>query len=883
MKRWIAGLLARRMLALGTAALGVALAVALTATLGLFVLDSAAGMTARAVSKVGPDWQIQQQGADTANAMAALNATIPGHRQAVVDFADIAGMTASIGGTVQTTGPGKAVGLDLPAYAAMFPGQVRLMTGSLEGAVIAQQTAANLHAAVGDKVTIQRIGAGPVEVTIAGVVDLPQADQFFQQVGGTTRTGPTAPPDNVVLLPPDTFAASFGAQLDTSPQIAWRQLHLALDHANLPPDPVAALTETQGLARHFEAQVAGGAVLADNLSARIDSVRQDSLFARVLFLFLGLPGVAVALLLTARITGTGHDRRRAELAILQVRGMGNAALAFRMAAEGMLVAGLGSVAGLALAAVLAGAMGLGFGHPWAWGLAIAFGLGATALLYGLPLRADLARTARENLLPAPSVGALGQAWRRMGLDLVFLAIAAVVYYETTAQGYHLVTAPEGVPVAAVDYKAYLAPGMLWLGAGLLILRLADWGLARGSGVVAGLLRPVAGRYAPLVAAGIARDRGRIATGILLVALTFSFAVSTSVFNTTYDGQALVDAQLTNGADVAVMGTLDNPAQPVLDKVAAVPGIAAAQGMMHRYAYVGTDLQDIYGIDPARIGQVTTLSDAYFQGITAKAAMAQLAATPDGVFVSDETVKDFQLVPGDRINLRLRMAGQADYAVVPFTFAGVVREFPTAPTDSFLVANAGYIAKMTGLTQAETVLARAKGDPAGAGAAVRNALSARSDLKVTDLSETARRIGSSLVAVDLRGLTALETGFAWPLMAGALGLVLALGHIERRRSLAVLRALGGGAACIGAFLWSEALLVLSFGLAAGLGLGMALAGALVKMITQVFDPPPEFLAVPWSLLAGLALAGALAMVLAVLWALRPPRETLAFALRDGTEG
>lgn len=882
MTRWIAGLMARRGLPLATAGLGIALAVALTAVLGLFVLDSARGMTARAVAKVGPDWQVQQQGADTANALAALDATIPGHRQAVVDFADIAGLSANIGGTTQTTGPGKAVGVDLPAYATMFPAQVRLMTGSLNGAVIAQQTAANLHAAVGDTVSIARIGDAPVSVTVAGVIDLPQADQFFQQVGGTTRTGPTAPPDNIVILPPETFASAFGAQLDSAPQIAWRQLHLALDHAALPADPVSALTKSSGLARHFEAEVAGGAVLADNLSARIDSVRQDSLFARVLFLFLGLPGVGVALILTARITGTGHDRRRGELALLQMRGMTDAPLALRMAAEGLLVAVLGTGAGLALAGGLAGIMGLELAQPWAWRLAAAVGLGATAGLYGLPLRADLTRTARENLDPAPKIGGLGQAWRRMGLDLVFLVIAAAVFTETTAQGYHLVTAPEGVPVAAVDYKAYLAPGMLWLGAGLLILRLADLGLKRGQGVVSLAIRPVAGRFAPIVAAGIARDRGRIATGILLVALTFAFAVSTSVFNATYDGQALVDAQLTNGADVAVTGTLDAPAGAVLGKVAAVPGIAAAQVMIHRYAYVGTDLQDIYGIDPARIGQVTTLSDAYFRDMTAKAAMAQLAATPDGIFVADETVTDFQLVPGDRINLRLRMAGRADYAVVPFTFIGVVREFPTAPTDSFLVANAGYIAKMTGLPTAETVLARAN-DPAAAGTAVRQALAARPDLKVADLTETSRRIGSSLVAVDLRGLTALETGFAWPLMAGALGLVVALGHIERRRSLAVLRALGARAGGIGAFLWGEAVLVLCLGLAAGLALGLGLAQALVKMITQVFDPPPEALAIPWTLLVGLALAGAASMILALLWALRPPKQTLAFALRDGNEG
>ena len=68
-------------------------------------------------------------------------------------------------------------------------------------------------------------------------------------------------------------------------------------------------------------------------------------------------------------------------------------------------------------------------------------------------------------------------------------------------------------------------------------------------------------------------------------------------------------------------------------------------------------------------------------------MAQLAATPDGVLVSPETVSDFQLQPGDTIRLRLQSAADQQYHVVPFHYVGIAREFPTAPSDSFLVANA----------------------------------------------------------------------------------------------------------------------------------------------------------------------------------------------------
>ena len=170
--------------------------------------------------------------------------------------------------------------------------------------------------------------------------------------------------------------------------------------------------------------------------------------------------------------------------------------------------------------------------------------------------------------------------------------------------------------------------------------------------------------------------------------------------------------MTNGADVTVTGTATAPAGQALDRLAALPGVAAAVPLQHRFAYVGTDLQDLYGIDPATIGRAATMSNAYFGNGDAAATLAALQSTPDGVLVSDETVTDFQLEPGDTINLRLQNASDHQYHVgsVPVHRRGRA-SFRRRRSDSFLVANAAYVARMTGSAAAEVVLIRAAGDPA----------------------------------------------------------------------------------------------------------------------------------------------------------------------------
>jgi putative ABC transport system permease protein len=880
--KWLVGLLRARGIMLGAASAGVALAVALLTVLGLFVSHSSETMTARAVSVVAPDWQVQLVGTtDESPALDAIHETAPAARQVIVNYADTAGFSATIGGTVQTTGIGKVIGLD-SAYREMFPRQMRLLTGSFDGPLIAQQTAANLHAAPGDTVTVQRLGVEPVDIKISGIVEMPSADQFFQNVGSITQSAPVAPPDNVILVSNEVWRGLFDTQLETMPQTAMRQIHVSLDHTTLSGDPVAAYINAAGLANNLSAKLAGEGLIANNLAARLDGVRQDSLFAKVLFMFLGVPGAVVAVLLTMLIVLSSADRRRRDIALLQLRGAAPVQIMALVGVEAISVGVAGSAMGIAAGWLISKyVMALPAGLPQFWWFAAAAlgGFLAALLIFLTPSWVVLNRTASQNLQADDRQSTTSSAWKRLWLDLVFLVIAAGVFWQSSATGYRVVTAPEGVATATVDYKAYLAPVLLWLGMALLLMRSWTFFLLHGKSVLRGLIAPIAAGFSPIVASAMSRDRKRIANGVVLVALAFSFATSTAIFNATYEQQANVDATLTNGADVTVTGTVLAPASPSIGKIKLVPGVTWAEPMQHRFAYVGTDLQDIYGIDPATIGKATAMSNAYFTSNDAKATLALLQATPNGVLVSDETVTDFQLNPGDTINLRLQSAGDQAYHAVPFTFIGVVREFPTAPTDSFLIANASYISEMTKNPASETVLIKTASDAAKLAADVRAALGSASTLKVTDISEAAHRIGSSLVSVDLGKLTKMELAFALPIIAGAVGLVFALGLEERRRSFAILLALGAKSKHLGAFLWSEALVVYIAGLLAGFAIGTVLAYVLVKMMTHVFDPPPDVLAVPWGYLVLLALTGLVAVCVSVLLQLRKRNEPLSFAIRN----
>ncbi len=878
---WLLGLMAHRLGRLLGAILGVALTIAFLGSLAAFIVSGTASLTRRAIADVPVDWQVQlNPGTDLGAIKAALGQATLYSALEEVGYADVAGFTAATGGTVQTTGAGKVLGLG-PDYRRTFPSEVRQLVGASQGALVAQQTAANLHVQPGDRVTIMRLNLPPFTLQVAGVVDLPQADSLFQAVGVPAEAAPQAPPDNVLLLPLARWRQLFAAQARERPDSVHMQLHVRISH-DLPSAPEAAHTAVHQKANNLEARIAGSGIVADNLGVRLLSVREDALYARVLFLFLGLPGAILVVLLTLTICASGVRRRRQEQALLRTRGATIAQI-LRLEVLEALAIGLGGIVlGVALTyvanrAVLPGGV---WTRSVAWSAAGAALVGLVlALVAVLPAAWTQARSLAVTAARLTVPRHVTPLWQRLYLDVITLALGGAELWRTAASGYQVVLAPEGVPGTSVHYEAFIAPLCLWLGGALLSRRLADSFLTRGRSALAGALRPLAHKLSVVVAAFLSRQRALVTQGLVLVTLATSFAVSTAVFNTTYNAQSRVDAQLTNGADVTVTGPTSSAPSRLRSQLAAIPGVVAAEPMQHRFAYVGNDLQDMYGVDPLRIGEATSMSNAYFAGGNAKATLAALASQADGVLVSEETVTDFQLKPGDLLNLRVQNARDHQYHRVPFHFVGVAREFPTAPKDSFLVANSRYLVQHTGSDAAEIVLLRTSVSPAEVAARAKQIASALPGVKVTDLGSTQQVIGSSLTSLDLRGLTRLELVFAVLLLGLATGLMLALGMSERRRSFAILVALGAKSRQLGAFLWSEALFILIGGAIFGTALGLGLAATLVKVLTGVFDPPPESLAIPGMYLTVLAVAAIASTALAVLGMKALARRAVVEELRD----
>jgi putative ABC transport system permease protein len=881
MLEWLLGLFRTRLGRIAGSIAGIALTVALIAALGVFIRTSTASMTQRAIATVPIDWQVEMvPGSNPADIQAAVMQAAPVTRGEIAGYGKINGLEFSSAGSVQTTGAGVILGYG-PNYLQAFPQGFRLLSGTTDGAVLLQQTAANLHAGPGDTIAIHRPGLPDATAKVSGVVDLTSADMVFQAIGVPPGAAPQAPPDNAMILPMAQWQAIFDPQAAVRPDSVRRQFHVGLDHSALPADPGDAYLNVLSSGHNFEARVAGSAILSNNLAARLDAARGDALYARVLFLFLGAPGAILAALLTIAIAASGGDRRRRDQSLLRLRGAPVSTILRLAGLEAIATGAAGAVIGIVIAELasrilLGGSMLTAGSASWLLvSAAIGILLALTAIL--LP-----AWNSARNLSVAAARQTIGAdpqpIWKRVYLDFILLALAGIVFWKTAASGYQVVLAPEGVPAISVDYTAFLAPVLLWAGAGLLVLRIGNAALKYGRKALASLLSGFAGPVSGAVAASLSRQRRRVAAGIALTALAFAFATSTAIFNTSYQGQARVDAELTNGADVTVTGTTAAPAGPLLDKLKVIPGVTAIQGMQHRFAYVGNDLQDLYGVDPATIGTATTMSNAFFQNGNAKATLAELAKAPEGILVSDETMKDFQLSLGDNINLRMQ-GPDHQYHIVPFRFAGVIREFPTAPRDSFLIANAAYVAKMTGVPSVEVALMRTSGDTASVKQAAIALAKDIPGVRVTDLSDATHLIGSSLTSVDLGGLTRLELTFAVLLVAGAGGLVLAVGLADRRRSFAILSALGAKPQALASFIWSEALIIFVAGAVLGIATGMGVAYILVKVLEGVFDPPPESLAVPFSYLGIILTGAAVAVLIAVINALRETRIAPVQRLRE----
>jgi putative ABC transport system permease protein len=855
----------------------LALAVALLAAMLLFIGHSLGTMTRGAVQSVPVDWQGPVGSYAAARKISSRVANQPGVRAAApVATAPFSGIEhAATTGTIRS-GAGSILAVP-PDYLTNFH-TLRFLRGSLApgSIVLDQQLAATLQAQPGDTVSLSpRSGKAPVRLRVSGIALVTAPDLLFQPLNPLVGPAPAQPPANIAILSLDTFAAKVAPALPpitnasptlpgTQSGIQW-QVQAQADPSALHGSPSAALTQATRIRNRVERSLPGQIVFVDNLESALTGAAGDALYAQTLYIMLAVPGALVALGLAYLAALGAVDRDRRDLALLRARGARRRDLLFLAAVESLLLGVLAGALGTAIALLavhLAGSAG-GVGTVRAlvtFGICVGLAAaGAAAARIGAGLNAFRAsvsenrRSVRRDRAPL---------WQRLYLDLLCLVVSGLVYWLTARTGFSAVVNPDSNPTLSLSVYMFLAPALLWLGAALLLVRLRGnvlaWIAARAAGGSA-----VSWRRFLLASAG--RRGAAINRGLLVVGLLLAFGVNLGIFTATYDQQARVDAQLTVGGDVVVSAPPAAIAKHgLVAKVSNTAGVVGVTPVDHSYAYVGPDLQDIFGIDPATFQKGSALRDSYFLGGTAADILARLQTKHDGVIVSKETIADYSLSLGDLLRLRVLDHATGKFKVVPFHVIGIVQEFPSAPKDSFMVTNLSYLQAVTHDPGPNVVFVAAKGDPVSLAQRVAKETK-QYGTSVRDIRHQLTQTTSSITTVDLRGISRIEEVFALLLAAAAMALFVGVGLTERRQELATMAAVGASLRQAAAFLWSEAALVLVAALALAALLGWLLAEMLVAMLQHVFDPPPDHLAAPWAFLLGLGGAAVAGGLLAALFA------------------
>jgi putative ABC transport system permease protein len=880
-----------------TQALVLAAAVALLGAMILFIGHSLRTMTASATRSVPLDLQGPVESYGQARTLSRGIAKQPDVAQAsAVATAPFAGVSHRGGTGVTDAGTGAILAVP-PGYLRHIDA-FRFLTGGLRPGeiVLDQQLAATLRARVGDTVNL-RLAAHmpPRKFTVGGVALVNAPDVLFQPLNPQMAPASAQPPANIAILPVATFARAVGGALPSlgsaSPAAAtvpgtlsgvqW-QVQAQVDRASLGGTPSNAFKRAGQIRSSVERSFPGKIQFVDNLSEALESATGDALYAEALFIMLAVPGALLALGLAYLAALGTVDRDRRELALLRARGASRRQLLGMSAGESGLV---GLVAGLlgaalsfaAVALLIEGSVGLNASRAATVVvvcvvLAIVGGL-AARLGTGLHALSDTVAAGRRNAQSDKP-----PLWRRLYLDFVALAISGLIYWLTASTGFSAVVNPDSNPTLSLSIYMFFAPALLWIGATLLLLRLRG-GLFSSVARRLGGSKQHPGRRTFLLASA-SRRGAAINRGLVFVGLLLAFGVSLGVFAATYDQQAGVDAQLTLGADITATAPPGVTARHGLaDRIENVPGVTVTSAVDHSYAYVGPDLQDTFGIEPATIGAATTLRDSYFIGGGAQTMLGRLKNTPDGILVSKETITDYSLGVGDLLRLRVLDHHSGKFRIVPFHVVGTVQEFPSAPRDSFMVANLAYLQKADRAGGPNVVFVNAGEDPAAVAARVATATKGFG-VSVKDIRQQSVQTVSSITTIDLTGISRLEQAFAIILAAAAMWLFVNLVVNERRHEFATMAALGASLHDIGAFVRSEAVAVLAAALALAAGLGWLLAEMLIAMLQHVFDPPPDHLAVPWKFLALLVLAAIVGAWLAAAVAARSLRRLpLGTVLRE----
>jgi putative ABC transport system permease protein len=872
------------------AAVGVAFPVALLGATLLFVDVAVHSMTRVALEPVQVEMRALATSLDTDMTKVSTQlATVNGVKR-VERFAAATVLVSTPGNPAPVSARLFAVD---PAYLNNHP-WVRVDHGLDGGALLTQPLRAAPGFASASVVSIDFPGDGTEEnparsvpLPVHGSADLRAADTWYAIPLGEVQGDIAVVPRSIVidygtfersLLPIlKRTAGTSGAQVfnqgnaDLPPVTL--EAHIAVDHAAYPTDPAQAVRWSDQLRRVLERQTPGSIVVADNAAEFLSLAQADATNAKILFLLLGIPGALVAAGLGLAAASALAEAQRREEALLQLRGATGGQLVALTAGHAAVAGVLGSALGLVVAGAAVSAV---TGRP-VWRdiptdrlvVSALVAVGAGILMITVRL-ISLVRSSRKAEVVAERRLLERQwvpTWRRARLDLIAIAVGVAILGINLLAGGLRQTPIEGETLALAFY-VLLAPIALWFGVTLLMIR----------GILALLAnRTLPERARPLnswartTMRWLGRRPARTAVALVLGSLAVAFGTNVVTFASTYQAAQRADTVAAIGTDMRITPPVDVPAT----QNPFGPEIAVSSPVRVIPARVGSDRKSIMTIDPASFRRVMNVSPQILAG----QGVQGLVQNPTGVLVAKEIASLFSVGPGDILTTTVFPDDQSRAKNISLKVVGVFRSFPPTQPHTEMVMATGvlpaplpppdfYLAKVAPGQVVSEVADTLRGGNVATSYTVRT---------VADQILLEQR---SLTALDLRGLSQLESYAAALVAAVGVAVLGAFLVLERRRETAVLRAVGGTNAQMLTGPALEGTLAVIGSLLIGIPVGIGLSILGIRVLGLFFTLPPPLLVLPKGALFQIAALMIITSALAMAVALRAvTRRAAASVLRE----
>jgi putative ABC transport system permease protein len=232
--------------------------------------------------------------------------------------------------------------------------------------------------------------------------------------------------------------------------------------------------------------------------------------------------------------------------------------------------------------------------------------------------------------------------------------------------------------------------------------------------------------------------------------------------------------------------------------------------------------------------------------SARQVLEALAGTPNGVIVSVEQAENYNIRVGDPVRMRLYNRATGQYTDVQSQAVGLFIYFPTSAQDSDFILNRAFMTQQSGNAALSYYLLKTDAAPDTVGR-VAVALAAQykniSPLRIQTTDTVVKAEESSLTALNLEGVGAMERLYAILVTSVGLAIFLIAMINERQREFGAMRALGASLGQLRRFLLAEAATIGVLSLLFGGIVGLVLARLLVLLLGVIFTIPATGLAWP----------------------------------------